>query len=100
MRALALVLLSLLLAGCGGVAGEDLFADAPITPPGICPVSEDQGACDEQPIGPLHLAPAAAPYAAPAEAPPNPAADDAPDPDFVDVDGGVSLLLPPEVARG
>jgi hypothetical protein len=59
-RAVALFGL-LLLAGCGGVAGEDLFADTPITAPPICPIAEDEGACDEQPTGPLHLASEPAP---------------------------------------
>ncbi len=100
MRA-AVALFSLsFLAGCGGVAGEDLFAPSPITAPPICPIAEDEGACDEQPTGPLHLAPAAASYATPAGSPPNPAADDAPEPVVVDLDGGVSLLLPFEVTRG
>jgi len=37
----AALLLALLLAGCWGVAGDPLFAASPLTPPGLCPETED-----------------------------------------------------------
>ena len=35
--------LFVLLTGCGGVAGAELFAPSPLTPPGLCPDSEGCG---------------------------------------------------------
>ena len=83
------VALLALLAGCGGVAGADLFAPSPLTPPGLCPASAE-GDCSNVPTGPLTLVPVSScPDAGPAngetDAPPDATPPDA-------GDGGLSVL--------
>ena len=68
------VALLALLAGCGGVAGADLFAPSPLTPPGLCPASAE-GDCSNVPTGPLTLVPADGEKDALPDAPPPDAGD-------------------------
>jgi len=67
---------ALLLAGCGGVDGEQLFAPSPLTPPGFCPDSEDCG--NQPPPAKLQEGPCPISHASKPTTTPEPAETEAP----------------------